>query len=176
MKTILLAILTTTLFFSCDDDGDGSSTTGNTEYFKYTIDGVERIFDHQIEAHLETDTRSDIDRYEINATGLNGEVLRTIAGTFSFSNSSFLMTNTDYDWNIAANTSERGFLFAEITPSNFLFIPSNEPITTTITSLPPNNVGDYIEFIFSGTYIDDNGVLRTISGECRVKRGVDQNF
>lgn len=67
LSLVLIIVLTT---FNCSSDDDGSTTTGNTdEYFKYTIDGVERIFDYDVEGHLETQTTTSIDIFEINASG-----------------------------------------------------------------------------------------------------------
>lgn len=172
----LLILLT----FSCSNDDDGSTTTGNTnEYFKYTIDGVERIFDYEVEGHLETDTSTIIDRFEINASGQqpSGD-LRRIAASFSFDSNTF-MPSTSYDWGLALdNDTTQKFYFAESTSTN-LFILSgsftDNPITATVTSANPTNIGDYLEFTFSGTF-DDNGTTRNISGECRVQRDTDQNF
>ncbi|WP_336127143.1 hypothetical protein [Mesoflavibacter sp. CH_XMU1422-2] len=52
---------------------------------------------------------------------------------------------------------------------------ATHPIVASVTSANPSNIGDYLEFTFSGTF-DDNGTTRTISGECRVQRDADQNY
>jgi len=181
LKTITLIVFAT-LAFSCSDDDDGSTTTGNTqEYFKYTIDGVERIFDYDVEAHLETDSSTIIDRYEINASGQqpSGD-LRRIGASFFFDSSGAFMPNTTYNWGYADDTNtEAKFHFAESTFSNlFILTPdfTTHPIVTTVTSPTPTNIGDYLEFEFSGTFQDDNGNTKTISGVCRVQRDADQNF
>jgi len=175
-------MLSITLFiFNCSDDDDGTSTTGNTqEYFKYTIDGVERIFDFDVEAHLETDTGSIIDRYEINASGISAnETVRRIGASFSFDSNGPFMPNTMYNWGLAldSDTTEK-FHFAESTVSNLFILSADfslHPITATLISTVPSNVGDYLEFTFTGNF-DDNGTTKSISGECRVQRDADQNF
>lgn len=170
------------IFNGCANDDDGSTTTGNTdEYFNYTIDGVERIFDFEVEGHLETQTTTSIDIFEINASGQqpSGE-FRRIAVAFSFVNTGAFLPSTTYNWGLASeNTPTERFYFSESTPSN-LFILSGDfnthPIVATITSTIPNTVGDYLEFTFSGTFQDDNNIMRMISGECRVQRDADQDF
>lgn len=183
MKTILKISLLLTLVFivACSSDDDGSTTTGNTdEYFKYTIDGVERIFDYEVEGHLETETSTIINRFEINATGLqpNGDI-RRIGGSFSFDSNGAFMPASTYNWGLALdNTPTEKFYFGETTSSHpFLlsFDISPNLIIASITSTIPNNVGDYLEFTFTGTF-DDNGTTRNISGECRVQRDADQNY
>jgi len=181
LKNTLVLILFTTLIFSCSSDDDGSTTTGNTdEYFKYTIDGVERIFDNSVEGHLETDNSTIIDRFEINATGIqpNGDV-RRIGGSFSFDSNGAFMPNTTYNWGLALdNDTTEKFHFIETTfshPFALSYDISPNLIIASITSTIPNNVGDYLEFTFTGTF-DDNGTTRSISGECRVQRDADQNY
>lgn len=183
MKIVLKISLLLTLVFivACSNDDDGSTTTGNTnEYYKYTIDGVERIFDYEVEGHLETDTSTIIDIFEINASGQqpSGD-LRRIAASFSFDSNGVFMPATTYNWGLALDSSPtEKFYFAESTSSN-LFVLSGDftthPIVATVTSAIPSNIGDYLEFTFSGTF-DDNGTTRTISGECRVQRDADQNY
>ena len=184
MKTIFKSFLLTVivlLVFSCSSDDDGSTTTGNTqEYFKYSIDNVERIFDYDVEAHLETDASTIIDRYEINATGQqpSGDI-RRIAAAFSFDSSGTFMPNTTYNWGLAqdSDTTEK-FYFAESTSSNLFILSGNlgtHTIVATVTSANPVNVGDYLEFTFTGTF-DDNGTTKNISGECRVKRDANQDY
>jgi len=162
LLTIALAI------FSCSSDDDGSTTTGNTdEYFKYTIDGVERIFDNSVEGHLETDNSTVIDRFEINATGIqpNGD-LRRIGGGFSFDSNGAFMPNTTYNWGLALdNDTTEKFHFIETTLSHPFALSLDftaNPIIASITSTIPNNVGDYLEFTFKGTF-DDNGTTRNVS-------------
>lgn len=182
MKKYILLFALAILTFSCSDDDDGSTTTGNTnEYFKYTIDGVERIFDYQVEAHLETDASTVIDKYEINASGQqpSGD-LRRIAAVFTFDSSGAFMPNTTYNWGVAldSDTTEK-FYFAESTSSNIFAISTSfvdNPITVTVTSANPVSIGDYIEFTFAGAFQDSNNVTHNISGECRVQRDADQNF
>ena len=181
MKTIFNSLFIASfalLLFSCSSDDDGSTTTGNTqEYFKYTIDGVERIFDFEVEGHLETDTSTIIDRYEINASGQqpSGD-LRRIGASFSFDSNGAFMPNIIYNWGLAqdSDTTEK-FYFAESTSSNLFLLSITQSISTTLTSAIPSSLGDYLEFTFSGTF-DDNGTTRTISGECRVQRDADQNY
>lgn len=165
-------------FISCDND-DGSTTTGNTlEYFKYTIDGSERIFDYEVEGHLETQTTTSIDIFEINASGQQPSGnLRRVAAAFSFVNTGAFLPSTTYNWGLALdNTPTEKFYFSESTPTNLFLLSQTQPIVTTITSTIPNNIGDYLEFTFTGTFQDGNNVTRTISGECRVQRGADQNY
>ena len=177
-----LALIIVLTAFNCSNDDDGSTTTGNTdEYFKYTIDGVERIFDYEVEGHLETQTTTSIDIFEINASGQqpSGD-LRRIAAAFSFINTGAFLPNTTYNWGLALdNAPTEKFYFSESTSSNlFVLSPdfNTHPIVATITSTIPNNVGDYLEFTFTGTFQDDNNVTRTISGECRVQRDADQHY
>lgn len=179
LKFSLLFILVLNL--ACSSDDDGSTTTGNTdEYFKYTIDGVERIFDYSVEGHLETDNSTIIDRFEINATGQqpSGD-LRRIAVAFSFDSNGAFMPNTTYNWGLALdNSPTEKFYFSESTSSNLFILSgdfSTHPIVATITSAIPSNVGDYLEFTFVGTF-DDNGTSRSISGVCRVQRDANQNY
>ncbi|WP_289044168.1 hypothetical protein [uncultured Olleya sp.] len=185
MKTIIKVILLLTIsitVFNCSDDDDGSTTTGNTnEYFKYTIDGVERIFDYQVEGHLETDTSTIIDRFEINASGQqpSGD-LRRVGINFSFDSSGAFLPNTVYNWGVALdNTPTEKFYFGETTSTNLFLLSSDfnaHPIIATVTSVIPNAVGDYLEFTFVGSYTDDNNVSHSISGECRVQRDANQDF
>ncbi|WP_055446439.1 hypothetical protein [Lacinutrix mariniflava] len=185
MKTILKSIMLLTIVlvaFGCSDDDDGSTTTGNTnEYFKYTIDGVERIFDYDIEAHLETDGTTIIDKYEINASGQQSSGdLRRIAAVFSFDSSGAFMPNTIYNWGLALDSNPAAkFYFGETTPSHIFGLSidyTSNPIDATVTSVIPSNVGDYLEFTFTGTFLDNSNVVHNISGECRVQREVTQNY
>ncbi len=178
----LTTLLLLAVFTSCDSD-DGSSSNGNTlEYFKYSIDGgANRIFDNEIEAHLETNTNTIIDRYEINATGIRTDgSLRRIAASFAFNSNGNFMPNITYDWGIAQdNTPAPTFYFAESTIGNFFLITADHtvhPIITMVNSSNPTIIGDYIEFSFNGSFQDDSNITHSISGECRVQRGVDQNF
>ncbi|WP_340155148.1 hypothetical protein [uncultured Winogradskyella sp.] len=182
MKKIIYLLFALCTVTSCNNDDDGSTTTGNTdEYFKYTIDGVERIFDYDTEGHLETDSSTIIDKYEINASGQqpSGD-FRRISAVFTFDSSGSFMPNTNYNWGIALDSNPTAkFYFSENTFSNLFVLSldfSSHPITATVTSTTSNNVGDYIEFDFSGTYLDDNNVTHNISGVCRVKRDADQNY
>ncbi|WP_458626833.1 hypothetical protein [Winogradskyella sp. PC D3.3] len=168
--------------FSCSNDDDGSTTTGNTdEYFKYTIDGVERIFDYDIEAHLETDSSTLIDKYEINASGQqpSGD-LRHISAVFTFDSTGAFLPNIIYNWGVMQNVnSSEGFYFAENTLSHLFMLSPDftiHQISATVTSAIPTSIGDYIEFEFSGTFTDDSNVTHNISGVCRVKRDADQNY
>jgi len=179
MKRVLILMLL--LIVACESD-DGSSNTGNTdEYFKYTINGVERVFDYQVESHRETQSNSIIHSYEISALGLRSDgEFRRVAATFFFDgNGTFMPTNT-YEWGYTfPNDLTPRFYFAESTMSNFFLIEADfamHPITATVTSAIPSNVGDYIEFTFTGMYKDQNGVMQPISGECRAQRDADQNF
>jgi hypothetical protein len=181
IKNIALSVFTL-LAFSCSDDDDGSTTTGNTqEYFKYTIDGQERIFDYEVEAHLETNTSTIIHRYEINASGQqpSGD-LRRIGASFSFDGTGTFMPLMSYNWGLAEdNTPTARFHFAESTSSNLFLISGDfnaHPIVATVSSTNPVNIGDYIEFTFSGTFTDSNNATRNISGVCRVQRDADQNY
>ncbi|WP_290700263.1 hypothetical protein [Lacinutrix sp.] len=181
MKTILKTLILTvflTLAFNCSDDDDGTTTTGNTqEYFKYTIDGVERIFDFEVEGHFETDATT-IDKFEINASGEQPSgSLRRIAAAFTFDNTAF-MPSTTYNWGIAqdSNTTEK-FYFAESTSTNLFILTADfsaHPIVATVIPPNPVNVGEYLEFTFTGTFQDGNNVTRSIDGLCRVQRGMDQ--
>lgn len=178
MKTILLLTLLITIS-SCGSDDDGSTTTGNTqEYFKYTVDGVERIFDYEVELHLETETGNAIDRLEINASGLYQDgSLRHIAGNFFSPNTQFLQSNTACNWGFSNGTSHN-FMFAENT-LNHLFLINNDfllhPIVANVSNTP-TAIGDYIEFSFAGTYTDNNNAIHTISGLGRAQRDINQNF
>lgn len=181
MKTLLkLSLLLVTLIItSCGSDDDGSTTTGNTqEYFKYTVDGVERIFDYQVEIHLETETGNAIDRLEINASGLYQDgSLRRIAGNFFFPNTNFLQSNSNCNWGFSDGTSHN-YMFAESTQNHLFLINNNfllHPIVANVTSIP-TAIGDYIEFTFTGTYTDNNNAIHTISGLGRAQREIDQNF
>jgi len=180
MKYILLAFLLFTVF-ACSDDDDGSTTTGNTqEYFKYTIDGVERIFDFDVEIHLETDTSTSANRFEFNASGQQPSgALRRVSGNLYFDSNGVFLPVQPYNWGFLYNNeTETKFFFSESTSSNiFVLTPSftDHPIVATITGIAPNNVGDYLEFTFSGTF-SQNGTTKTISGECRAQREADQNF
>jgi hypothetical protein len=182
MRKIIYLLLLLCFVTACDNDDDGSTTTGNTdEYFKYTIDGEERIFDYDVEGHLETETSTLIDKYEINASGQQPSGnLRRIAAVFTFDSAGAFMPNTSCNWGIQQNTNASAeFYFAENTSSNlFILSPdfSSHPITATVTSAIPNNIGDYMEFDFTGTFLDENNVTHNISGTCRVKRDADQNY
>lgn len=173
----LLSILTLSL--SCNTDDDGTTSTGNTqEYFKYTVDGVERVFDYEVESHLETESTTSIDRFEINASGqyANGD-LRRIAASFTFLNTTFLLSNTPYVWGLADGiTNMQNFYFAESTVNHLFVLDSNQPITAEITTVTPDAISDYFEFTFTGTFTETNGIVRTISGECRVQRDTDQHY
>lgn len=170
-------------FAACSDSDDGSTTTGNTdEYFKYTADGVERIFDYTIEGHKETQTNSNVATFEINASGQqpNGD-LRRVAFTFFFDANGALLPTTSYPWGYPdPNAPTSTAYFAENTISNPFLLSVNyseNPIDVTITSAIPNNVGDYLEFSFTGMYTDmATNTMKTISGECRVQRDADQSF
>lgn len=167
---------------SCNNDDDGSTTTGNTdEYFKYSIDGLERIFDYEVEAHLETDLTTLIDKYEINASGQqpSGD-LRRIAAVFTFDSSGLFLPNSTYNWGVAQdNNPAAKFYFAENTSTNFFILSADysvHPIDAEVTSANPINIGDYITFTFNGTFQDENNVTHNIDGMCRVKREVDQDY
>jgi hypothetical protein len=178
LAIIALAVIT----ISCNTD-DGTSTTGNTqEYFKYKIDdGPVRTFDYQAEGHLETDTSSIIDRYEINAIGISADTgeVRRIGGSFTFDSSGPFMPNTVYNWGWATdNDPTAKFFFIERTPSNLFALSLDftmSAIITEVTSPNPTNIGDYLEFVFAGTYQDANNVTHSIEGQCRVLRDMDQN-
>lgn len=165
--------------WSCNPDDDGTSTTGNTQaYFKYTVDGVERIFDVDVESHLETETVTSIDRFEFSASGLqnNGD-LRRIAGSFTFVNSTFLLSNTPYNWGVADGiTNMENFYFAESTVNHPFILTLNQAITAEIVTSAPNNLSDYFEFTFSGNFTELNGTTHTILGSCRAQRDADQNY
>lgn len=180
MKRVFM-VLVGIVIISCDSD-DGTSTTGNTdEYFKYSINGVERIFDNDVEAHLETDSGTIIDRYEINANGVssNGN-FRRIGASFSFNSNNGFLPSTTYDWGLALDGDPvQKFYFSENTLGNlFILSPdfNQHPIVTNITSSIPVSIGDYIEFTFTGTFTDDSGNIQSITGECRAQRDLDQNF
>lgn len=180
MKKTIYLLLILCIVTSCSDDDDGSTTTGNTaEYFKYTIDGVERIFDFEVEGHFETDMTTIIDKFEINASGQqpSGD-LRRIAAAFTFDNTAFL-PNTTYNWGLALDSDPtEKFYFAESTSTNLFILTADfatHPIVATVTSSNPINIGDYLEFNFLGTF-DDNGTTKNISGTCRVQRDTDQNY
>ncbi|WP_165748345.1 hypothetical protein [Cellulophaga sp. Z1A5H] len=176
----ILSIAAIYLVSSCSSD-DGSSTTGNTqEYFKYTVDGVERIFDNEVEIHIETSSTTNLIKFEFNANGIspNTNDFRRVAGTFSFPDMATFNSSTIYDWGVSDGVT-KGFYFSETTSTNLFFISpdfSINPITATITTAIPTNVGDFIEFSFTGSYVDSANATHSISGVCRAERDLDQNL
>ncbi|MEO8933415.1 MAG: hypothetical protein ABI295_03835 [Xanthomarina sp.] len=182
IKNLFILLIIITICSCGANEDDGSTATGYLdEYFKYRVDGVERVFDYEVEGHLETETNSTTHRFEINASGVQAvEGRRRVGISFVFNSMDGFMPGTNYNWGMIPDSNpETKFYFLEIT-SNYLFIIeadfSVNPIVATLQSTVPINVGDYMEFTFFGTFQDDNHITRTISGECRVKRDADQNF
>ncbi|MGB1295270.1 MAG: hypothetical protein ACPG6V_07285 [Flavobacteriales bacterium] len=179
MKTIyFLCSVCLFLISSCNSDDDASNSTGNTlEYFKYTVDGVERVFDHEVEGHYEVTSNASVRLFEINASGLYAsEGVRRIAAVFSFRNPPTTVLNTNnYPWGLQDGTSSgQYFYFSESTPNHPFVLDLYQPINAQVTSAIPVNVGDYIEFSFSGMFTDQYMVSHTLSGVCRTQRELDQ--
>jgi hypothetical protein len=180
MNTLIKISIALLVFISCNPDDDATNTTGNTqEYFKYTVDGIERVFDNEVEAHYEATSNTTVRLFEINATGLYAsEGVRRIAAVFSFRNPPTTVLNANnYPWGLqdgSPSSTQQHFYFSESTPNHPFVLDLNHPINAQITSTIPTNVGDYVEFTFSGTFTDHNNVQHNILGECRVQRDVDQ--
>lgn len=184
MKTILNFTLLISVFFviSCSNNNSSIVPTGNTQqYFKYTVDGgTERIFDsYAIGRYVPSSaTTNPYESFKFRASTPD-----TQAGSF-FVDASF----TFQDWPSFLNTSNfllgvsdgtsANFYFSELSSGNLFFpdlliIPSN-PINCLVT-IYPVNVGDYMEFTFSGNYNDTSNPanLRSVSGSGRILRETD---
>ena len=180
-------VLFTMVFISCEDSAPIVPTNNTTQYFKYSIDGVERVFDAEVESHMEVDPNNpNVFQYEFNARAntSNGDSTARIGGNFTFSTQALFMTTSNfqwgvYDYNATPLSSTFNFYFSELTPGNLFTISDNHPITCTITTHPTttystNSATGFIEFSFFGSYADASNTVRNIAGEARILRGADQ--
>lgn len=184
MKTILkLTILYTfLLLFSCENDDDVIIPTGNTqEYFKYTLNnGTERIFDSYAAGHfVASNTNDPYKKFFFRAATQETQAGNLIVDAdFTFQDWTTFLNTTNFTWGVSDGTTAN-FYFSELTPGNMFFshpiiLPSN-PVNCIVT-VHPVNVGDYLEFTFSGNYNEasDASIQGTVSGEGRIKRNADQ--
>ncbi|SED17099.1 hypothetical protein SAMN04489761_4501 [Tenacibaculum sp. MAR_2009_124] len=166
---------------SCSDsDGTITPTNNTQEYFKYTINGTERIFDVSMTAYRVINPNPNYQKFFFRAGATQpGGASIYVDGNFTFSDLSSFLATTNVPWGAPdPNTSVLGFYFAEHTAANKFFptaFYATSPIDCTIV-MNANNVGDYLEFTFSGTYTDaiDSSINGPITGSGRMKRGADQ--
>ena len=180
VKTFLLVIVAIT-FFNCNNDDDVVTPTGNTsEFFKYSINGgAERVFDSYATGRYTSNTNSAFHKFTFRAGAdtANGASL-TVDGDFTFSDLNSFLTETNYIWGISDGITAN-FYFSEANTNGIVFLPSpnvlpSNPVMVTVT-IQPTTIGDYIEFTFSGDFLDatDNSIQGSVQGEGRIRRDND---
>lgn len=184
MKQIIKLCLTSMLLFlmACSSNNPIPIVTGNTqEFFKYTVNNQpERIFDSYASGHfVASPTNDPYKRFFFRASSQETQAGSLIVdGDFTFQDWSVFMSSTNYNWGVSDGVTAN-FYFTELTPGNMFFshpiVLPNNPVNCVVT-VHPLNVGDYIEFTFSGDYLDasDTSIQGTVSGEGRIKRKADQ--
>ncbi|SFD51778.1 hypothetical protein SAMN04489722_11145 [Algibacter lectus] len=179
LKSISLAVILL-LIYNCSND-DALTSTGNTdEYFKYTVNnGVERVFDSQAKGWFTSNTNSVYQKFFFRAGAETASGSSPIIdGSFTFQDFSTFTSTTNFGWGVSDGVTSN-FYFTDVFAGN-MFISSttnlpSTPIMCTVTAHPVI-VGDYIEFTFSGDYIDalDPTIQGYVEGEGRVLREMDQ--
>lgn len=180
--TYYLAILLIVLsFISCNnDDGIQPANNNTAEYFKYTLDGNERVFEGFMNAYYVANPDPNFEKFTFRAganTTNGGSIY--VDGDFTFPNYSSFVAINSIPWGFT-DTTNTTFYFSEfLSDDGFSFIPHHDYafsiIDCTITQHAPN-VGDYLEFAFTGTYAlaTDSSVTGTILGSARMLRDADQ--
>ena len=179
LKSISLTVILL-LMSSCSSD-DALTPTGNTnEYFKYTVNnGVERVFDSQAKGWFTSNTNSVYQKFFFRAGAETASGSSPIIdGSFTFQDFSMFTSTTNFSWGVSDGVTSN-FYFTDIFAghsfiSSITNLPSS-PILCTVT-MHPVVVGDYIEFTFSGDYIDavDPAIQGYIEGSGRVLREIDR--
>ena len=186
--TIFLIVIN--LVTSCNDDNSPITPTNNTqEFFKYTINGgTERVFDSYAKGYHVTNTNSDGDfqkfTFRAVAETQNGGSLK-VDGDFIYQDLTTFLNTSSFVWGSpdgGTQTTAKFYFSEQSIDGGFTFFPHpinlpSNPVVCTVT-VNPNNVGDYIEFSFSGEYIDaldsSGNTTGTITGEARILRNSDQ--
>jgi len=184
MKKILRLIpllIIVLLTFSCDNDDNVPSTVINTtEYFKYTLNsGQERVFDTYAKGHFTPNTNSAFEKFFFRAGAeTSSGASFHVDGDFTFQDFSAFTASNNFSWGVSDGITSN-FYFTEIS-SGYVFMSSvtvlpSTPIQCNVT-VHPTNVGDYIEFTFTGNYLDalDNTIQGHVEGEGRILREMDQ--
>lgn len=175
---ILVVVLVT---YNCENDDNIATPTNNTdEYFRYTLDGNERIFEGFMNAYYVVNPDPNYQKFTFRAganTTNGGSIY--VDGDFTFPMYSNFINATNIPWGFTDTTNTK-FYFSELNSDDgFSFIPDPNYtvsiIDCTVTQHAPS-VGDYLEFNFSGTYAlaTNTSVTGTISGSARMLRDANQ--
>jgi len=183
LLTFFYLFLSIIILGSCTNDDTITPILNTDEYFKYTLNnGPERVFDQSMTAYLVTNPSPNYQRFFFRAsasTANGGSVY--VDGDFLFQNYAAFTSTTTVPW--GSNPTPpivTSFYFTELfSADGFRFFPHNEynssPIDCTIV-IHALNVGDYLEFTFTGNYthISDPSITGTITGSGRMKRENDR--
>lgn len=186
MKTILKTLVVIVMLFTigCSSDDTTITPTQNTnEFFKYSINGeLERVFDVSAKGYHVANTGSASQKFTFRAiTETQSGNAFGVDGDFTFTDFSTFTMNNTFNWGNSDGITNN-FYFNEITLGGFNFFPHpanmpSNPIVCTVTN-HATNVGDYLEFTFSGDYIDafdsSGQTVGTVSGSARILRTADQ--
>jgi len=176
-------IITLFLLINCSNNDTITPTLNTDEYFKYTLNnGTERVFDGNITAYHVQNPSPNYQRLFFRAsanTSNGGSVF--VDGDFIYPNYNSFITTSLVPWGLSTVLPiTNQFYFSELlSDDGFKFIPhfsySSSPINCTIVS-HATNVGDYLEFTFTGSYthVTDASITGTITGSARMKRENDR--
>ncbi|WP_028889335.1 hypothetical protein [Tenacibaculum ovolyticum] len=182
--TLFYLFLSTTLltFNSCSNNDTITPILNTDEYFKYTLNNsTERVFDKNMTAYFVTNPSTTYKRFYFRASAntTNGSSVY-VDGNFTFFNYASFTAASSIPWGIPSTPIATNFYFTELfSEDGFKFFPHNEynssPINCTIIT-HAFNVGEYLEFTFTGNYthITDPSITGTITGTGRMKRESDQ--
>jgi len=179
LKSISLAVILL-LIYNCSND-DALTSTGNTdEYFKYTINnGTERVFDSYAKGWFTSNANSVYQKFFFRAGAETASGSSPILdGSFSFQDFTAFTSTTNFSWGVSDGVTGKFYFTDFFAEQPFISSTTNlpsAPILCTVT-MHPVNIGDYIEFTFSGDYIDalDPTIQGYVEGEGRVLREMDQ--
>lgn len=179
MRTVskLLVIITLTMT-SCASNDDITPTTNTDEFFKYSIDGgPEIIFDQYATGNFFLTTTNAFEKFSFRAGAEDANGNDTVVdGEFTFQDFATFSNTSTFNWGVSDGTTAN-FYFSQIlagfVPSPNM-VPSNLVVCTV--TVHPANVGDYLEFTFSGDYLEatDTSIQRTLQGSGRIRRNADQ--